>query len=195
MFSKHRVEALSDGIFAIAMTILILDIKAPIGSEGTLTAALLKERSSWISFAISFLLAGVFWMHQHRVLDVAATWSKANVILTFLFLAFVCTLPFSTSVWGHHLRDPLAMTIYFANQMALALVLLIQLWLTVSKKHFHPDAPVKDVAVVLGGLALAFGVAAVVAQFRVAYSGIAAVILIAGMRIIKRRMTSKTVPA
>lgn len=71
MFLKHRAEALSDGIFAIAMTLLVLDIKVPLGSDAPLSTALGRESHAWISFAISFLLAGIFWMHQHRVFEVA----------------------------------------------------------------------------------------------------------------------------
>ena len=191
MFSKHRVEALSDGIFAIAMTLLILDIKVPLGAEGPLGAALRKDAASWVSFAISFLLAGVFWMHQHRVFEIAAKWSKANLVLTFLFLAFVSTLPFSTSLWGHHLRDPLATSIYFANQCALAVVLVIQVFVIAAQKHASADAPLNDVRILLIGLALGFGVAAVLAKFSVQNAGLAAVMIIALTRAIKKRVASR----
>jgi len=191
MFSKHRVEALSDGIFAIAMTLLILEIKVPSSAEGPLAAALKKDLHAWVSFAISFLLAGVFWMHQHRVLDIAARWSKANLMLTFLFLVFVSTLPFSTALWGNHLRDPLATTIYFANECALATVLLVQLLVIVSQKQVNPDAPVAEVRLLLIGLALGFGLAAVVAQFGVQNAGVAAIVVIGMTRALQRRMKNK----
>ena len=195
MFAKHRVEALSDGVFAIAMTLLILDIKVPLGAEGPLGAALRKDAASWISFAISFMLAGVFWMHQHRVFEIASKWSKPNLLLTFLFLAFVSTLPFSTSLWGHHLHDPLAITIYFANQFALALVLVIQLLVISAQHHVNPDAPRTDVLVLMIGLAGAFGTAAAVAQFSVQYSGFAAVVVIVIARAIQKRLKPKPAAA
>lgn len=188
MFSKHRVEALSDGIFAIAMTLLILDIKVPATGEGPLSAALRKDAAAWVSFAISFFLAAVFWMHQHRVFDIAAKWSKANLLLTFLFLGFVCTLPFSTSLWGHHLHDPLAMTIYFSNQCALALVLLVQVLVIAGQGHTNPDAPAGEVRLLMIGFAIAFGAAAVVAQFSVQNSGIVGAMLVALTRIVQRRL-------
>lgn len=192
MFAKHRVEALSDGIFAIAMTLLILDIKVPLGGEGPLGAALRKDVASWISFAVSFMLAGVFWMHQHRVFEIAAKWSKANLVLTFLFLAFVCTLPFSTSLWGHHLKDPLAMSIYYANQFALALLLLIQVLIISARKHATEGAPLADVRALLIGLTLGFGTAAVITRYGgIQNSGFAAVVIIGATRIIKKRLKSK----
>jgi uncharacterized membrane protein len=130
-------------------------------------------------------------MHQHRVFEIAAKWSKANLVLTFLFLGFVCTLPFSTSLWGHHLRDPLAMTIYYANQCALALVLTIQLFVISARKHANEDAPLKDVRLLLIGLTLGFGAAAVVAHYSIQNSGFAAVIIIATARVLKKRLANK----
>ena len=192
MFLKHRVEALSDGVFAIAMTLLILDLKAPVGNEGPLSAALARDSHGWVSFAISFLLAGIFWMHQHRVFESAAKWSKANLLLTFLFLAFVSTLPFSTSLWGHHLRDPLALTIYFGNQFVLALVLLGQVLVIVAQKHVNQEAPpIGELRFRLLGLSVAFASAMVTAIVDAAYSGVAAVIVIAAFRIAHRRLYPK----
>lgn len=192
MFLKHRVEALSDGVFAIAMTLLILDIKVPMGNEGPLSAALAKDSHGWVSFAISFLLAGIFWMHQHRVFEAAAKWSKANLFLTFLFLGFVCTLPFSTSLWGHHLRDPLALTIYFGNQFVLALVLLIQLLVIVAKKHVNADGePIGELRLRLIGITSAFCAAVIISRISVAYSGVGAMVVIVAFRIVSRRLYPK----
>ncbi len=55
MFSKRRIEALSDGVFAIAMTLLILDLKVPLDTPpGQLGAALLHDVASWVSFMVTF---------------------------------------------------------------------------------------------------------------------------------------------
>lgn len=191
MFMKHRVEALSDGIFAIAMTLLILDIKVPAGAEGPLGAALRKEAHGWITFAISFLLAGVFWMHQHRVFDLASAWNKANLMLTFLFLAFVSTLPFSTSLWGNHIRDPLAITIYFANQFVLAAVLVTQIVVLVRNEHVKNEAPLREVRIGLTGLAIGFAGAAVVARFLPQFAWYVPVVVM----VITKRIQRKKVPA
>ena len=190
MFLKHRVEALSDAVFAIAMTLLILDIKVPMGNEEPLSAALGKESHAWVSFAVSFLLAAIFWMHQHRVFEAAAKWSKANLLLTFVFLGCVSTLPFSTSLWGHHLRDPLAIIIYFGNQCVLAFLLLVQVLVITAQKHVNPDAPqsVAELRFRLIGFTLGFGVGMIVARFSVSSSGLAAALVIASTRIVHRRL-------
>lgn len=70
MYSKHRIEALSDAVFAIAMTLLILDIKVPdAGFPGGLAAALKHELHDWVSFLITFALTSIFWIFQHRVFE------------------------------------------------------------------------------------------------------------------------------
>lgn len=192
MFLKHRVEALSDAVFAIAMTLLILDIKVPLGNEGPLSAALKHESHAWVSFAVSFLLAGIFWMHQHQVFEVATGWSKPNLLLTFVFLAFVSTLPFSTSLWGHHLSDPLAQTIYFGNQFVLAVVLLVQVLVVSAQGHVdHDGRPIGEVRFRMIGFVLAFAAAMVTCQFSVSYSGIAAAFVIILFRIVFKRLYPK----
>ena len=124
MFSKHRVEALSDGVFAIAMTLLVLDLKVPLDiAPGQLGAALKHGGASWVSFIITCALAANFWTFQHQVLDRVERVTSGGRALTFVFLGFVSILPFTTSVWGHHIREPLAFVIYFGNQLALALAL------------------------------------------------------------------------
>lgn len=126
-FSKHRIEALSDGVFAIAMTLLILDLKVPLDSApGQLGVALKHDVASWISFCVTFGLAAVFWTLQHQVFDQLEKITLGGLTFTFIFLGFVSVLPFTTSVWGHHIREPLAFVLYFSNQLALALALTIK---------------------------------------------------------------------
>ena len=193
MFLKHRVEALSDAVFAIAMTLLILDIKVPLGSEGPLGPALAKDAHGWISFAISFLLAGVFWMHQHKVFELASAWNKANLLLTFVFLAFVSTLPFSTSLWGHHLHDPLALMIYFGNQCVLAVVLSVQVAVLMANQHVTADGPLAEVRLTVAGLAIAFAAAVVTARLAVQYVWVPPMVLLVITRLLRRRVRARAV--
>ena len=128
MYSKHRVEALSDGVFAIAMTLLVLDLKVPTASEpGQLWSALQADWHEWVSFAITFTLAATFWTFQHQVFDLVKKIDRISLALTFLFLGFVSVLPFTTSLWGHHIKEPLAFVLYFGNQLALAATLTAKL--------------------------------------------------------------------
>lgn len=143
MFSKHRIEALSDAVFAIAMTLLILDIKPPgEGDPAGLGHALRHQVPEWISFAVSFALTSLFWTFQHRVFDVLEKVGRESLLLTFTFLGFVTVLPFTTALWGRHITAPLAFSIYFLNQCFIAAALAAKLeW---ARTHGHvlavPDA-------------------------------------------------------
>ncbi len=128
LFSKHRLEALSDGLFAIAMTLLILEIKVPVNvPHGELAGAIAKDAHGWISFVVTFGITSVFWTFQHRVFDLVEGVSTAILIATFVFLGFVSALPFSTAIWGHYIREPVAFLIYFGNQFFIAAALTAKL--------------------------------------------------------------------
>ena len=136
MFSKHRLEALSDAVFAIAMTLLILDIKVPMESGGgTLGLALRHEGHEWISFVITFGISSLFWVLQHKVFEVLENVGGGSTVLTFVFLGFVTTLPFSTALWGHHISQPVASMFYFGNQFLIALTLALKLEMARRKGH------------------------------------------------------------
>ncbi len=125
---KHRIEALSDGIFSIAMTLLVLDIKVPGEvSPGKLGHAVALQGHELISFVITFLIASTFWVAQHRVFDLLEEIGTESLVLTFVTLGFVSVLPFTTSMWGHHIAEPLAFFLYFANQFGIALPMALKL--------------------------------------------------------------------
>jgi uncharacterized membrane protein len=128
--SKHRMEALSDGVFAIVMTLLVLELKIPElarnVSVGDLGRALAHEAPVFFSFAITFMFASLFWYLHHVLLNFLTEFPRKLIVLNLAFLMFVSLLPFSVGVQGHFLRNPLAQTIYFSNQFAIATFLLLQ---------------------------------------------------------------------
>lgn len=143
MFSKHRIEALSDAVFAIAMTLLILDIKVPAEvAPGELGHALRGQSHEWISFAITFALTSVFWSLQHRVFDLLDEVGRESLVITFVFLGFVTVLPFSTALWGHHITEPVAFMVYFLNQFLIAAALFCKLEVARRRGHVRltPDS-------------------------------------------------------
>jgi len=128
MFSKQRLETLSDGIFAIVMTLLVLDLKVPLDvPAGQLAHALLQEAHTWASFVITFILAARYWTIQHRLFNLLEKVQPRTVVTTFIFLSLVTILPFSTSLWGHYLNDSLAFFLYILNQVLLGIVVLVEL--------------------------------------------------------------------
>jgi uncharacterized membrane protein len=128
---KHRAEGLTDGIYAVAMTLLVLELKIPEGvtlaNERDLLVQLAHLVPRFVAWVISFLILAVFWMsHQRafhfvRVVDAKLLW--INVIA----LLFAGLLPFSSALVGEHTGLFWAHVFYAANMAALALAALWQI--------------------------------------------------------------------
>jgi uncharacterized membrane protein len=128
MYSKNRLEALSDGIFAIVMTLLVLDLKVPADIvPGHLWDTLRLEGDDWIAFIITFFIAARYWMLQHNVFQLTDRFTHRAAILTFTFLGFVTVLPFSSSLMGRHGSIHLAFFLYCANQTGIGASLIAKL--------------------------------------------------------------------
>ena len=165
MFRKHRIEALSDAVIAIAMTLLVLDLKAPpAGVPGGLGHALLQDSHEWVSFVVSFGLASVFWSMQHRVFDQIEELDTVSLILSFAFLGLVTVLPFTTAVWGRHISDPIAHTVYFCNQFLIAATLLLKMERARVKGQLRPGIESESLRLRLMFMCLLMGSAMVATQ-------------------------------
>ena len=128
MYSKHRLEALSDAIFAIVMTLLILDIKVPTGvPHGQLAHALAEPFRDWIALIITFVIAARFWVLQHQLFDLIENVKPRTLATTFIFLGLITMLPFTTALWGHNLTEPLAFCIYFGHQFLIGAAMLFEI--------------------------------------------------------------------
>jgi uncharacterized membrane protein len=101
-----RVEAFSDGVFAIAITLLILEIKIPSPGSGELSAQLLRQWPSYISFVISFAFIGIMWMNHHRLFTHIKRCNDLLLIFNLLLLLGVTAVPFPTAVLAAHLGQP-----------------------------------------------------------------------------------------
>lgn len=98
-----RVEAFSDGVFAIAITLLILEIKIPKTSDGPLPLQLLRQWPSYFAFLISFSFIGVMWMNHHRLFTHIKRCDDMLMVLNLLLLLGVTVVPFPTAVLATHL--------------------------------------------------------------------------------------------
>ena len=145
--SKHRIEALSDGLFAIVMTLLVLELKIPdfprTVSVAELRHALALEAPVFFSFAVTFMFASLFWYLHHVLLNFLTAFPRKLIVVNLAFLLFVSLLPFSVGMQGHYLRNPLAQTIYFSNQFAIAFFLLLQ-WRIAKHSSVVNDAAGRD---------------------------------------------------
>jgi uncharacterized membrane protein len=127
-WNKARVEALSDGIFAIAMTLLVLEIKVPDLPRNVapreLWHAVLEHGFVFFSFFVTFSLAGLFWFWHHISFHYIRRANGPILLINLVFLMFVSLLPFSTAMLGSFtLHQPVSLAMYFGNQLALGLAL------------------------------------------------------------------------
>src|SRR5262245_670253 len=102
----NRIEAFSDGMFAIAITLLILEIKVPEPAVGHLTPALLKQWPSYVAFVLSFVYIGVMWMNHHRMFTHIRRSNDTLLILNLLLLLGITAVPFPTAVLAANLGTP-----------------------------------------------------------------------------------------
>jgi uncharacterized membrane protein len=125
MYPKSRIDALTDGLFGVAMTILVLDVRLPdalAASDAGLVNALRDLRPRFLPYALSFYILGSTWIANIKLRS-TAEFVDRRYVAWWLFYLFIATcLPFSTSVMGRfeHLRT--AVWLYSVNMAALALV-------------------------------------------------------------------------
>ena len=97
-----RVEAFSDGVFAIAITLLILNIQVPPASTPHLSMALLRQWPTYIAFLISFAFIGIMWVNHHRLFNHIRRCDDALMFLNLLLLLGVTIVPFPTALLAAH---------------------------------------------------------------------------------------------
>jgi len=114
-----RIAALSDGVFAFAATVLVLDFHAPeaadVHSESGLLAALSASSPRLLPWLLSLLTLGIFWLGQQTQLSRLERSNRNLAWLHFVFLAVVTVLPFSTRLLADFLTYRTAFVIYWAN--------------------------------------------------------------------------------
>jgi uncharacterized membrane protein len=143
--SKSRMEALTDGIFAIAMTLLVLELKVPELAKGVGSRELLHnlghQLPSFFSFFVSFLYCGMMWIHHHLAMHFVRHMKAGMVWLNLVFLMTISVLPFSCALLGHFLTNMAAKEIYFANLFLAASLLALQ-WIAARRKNMlNEDDP------------------------------------------------------
>ncbi len=136
-----RIEAFSDGVFAIVVTLLVLDLKVPELAHPTVPLlghellALLPKLLSWL---ISFVIVCKFWLNHHYILGLARSADYGMVWLNSLFLMFQSFVPFPTALMGEYPGNPLAVSL-FGHVMALNAVLFLLLHRHILLHRLKPE--------------------------------------------------------
>ncbi len=121
--SSVRIMTLADGVFAIVLTLLVLDIKAPEAiSEAELISKLLALWPKLFSYIISFVILGILWFGHHMEFHYIRRSDRIHIWLNLLFLMCIAFIPFSAALLGSNLQNRVAIAIYGTNLIAAGLV-------------------------------------------------------------------------
>jgi uncharacterized membrane protein len=136
-----RLEAFSDAVFAIAATLLVINIKAPSGlSDSTqLLDALIGQWPVYVSYVMSFIYLGIYWSHHHNIYAFFKRTDHIFLKLNLLFLMMIALIPFPTALLGSylHVRDEkqrIAVLVYTVSLFVTA-ILFLSIWLYAAHKH------------------------------------------------------------
>ncbi|MDQ3862030.1 MAG: TMEM175 family protein [Actinomycetota bacterium] len=131
---RDRIVNLSDGVFAIAITLLILDIRVPDIPEGMvaseLPGALLSLWPKYLGYLLSFVGISAFWIIHHSIFRPIRAYDRILLYLNFLFLMVVAFVPFPTSLLGEYGDHQLPVAIYAATLAVGRLLLTAIHWYT-----------------------------------------------------------------
>ena len=124
----ERLTALTDGVFAIAMTILALELVAVVETDRPLRDLSADLWPRLVSYVMSFLILGLFWIGHHAALSAIRTTDRLHVVLNLLFLMLISAIPFPAALIGTHPEDPWAFAVYGGMLGATAVCLEASWW-------------------------------------------------------------------
>lgn len=118
-----RIVAFSDGVFAIAITLLVLNLGVPLHTTGSeLDNALWGERQDILAYALSFAIIGRFWIVHHRFFGSVVGFDARLLGLNLFYLGWIAFFPFSAQVFGDHPVSTAAIVLYALNLAGITLV-------------------------------------------------------------------------
>lgn len=124
----NRIEAFTDGVFAIIVTLLVLDLKVPAlnnpQSASELAGRLIELLPQFLSWLISFVIVCKFWLNHHHIFGLARHANYSLVWLNVIFLMCQSFVPFPTALMGAHATNPLAVS-FFGCVMAVNTIAFI----------------------------------------------------------------------
>jgi uncharacterized membrane protein len=152
----QRLEAFNDGVFAIAITLLVLDIAVPVGAAKHPLQAIVDEWPAYLAYLVSFATIGALWVGHSLITEYLERADAVLIRLNLLFLLVVAFLPFPTRLLAEYRSsadaERVAVTIYGVT-LLVAFALLAALWqYALREKLVRPDADDAELAAVTGRL-------------------------------------------
>ena len=150
--AEHRLDrtlAISDGVFAFAITLLVLDLTVPTIAGATsadLLNALSADYITFFTYALSFLIASIWWNAHHRNFERIRRSNSTLRWLNLLFLLWIALLPFFTKILSHYENLPLGVILYAVDQAAAGIFLTL-IWVYASHNYLLIDKSMKEEAI------------------------------------------------
>jgi uncharacterized membrane protein len=147
-FPSSRIEALTDGIFAIAMTLLVLSLEVPTGiqnsSNVTVLAMLADLAPNLYHYFLAFFILASFWIAHHAQMDRLKEIDRRFLWINIATLMFVTLVPFSVSLIGDYPDETFAAVVFEANLLVIGLLFAAQWWYAAhSGRLVHPGTDVR----------------------------------------------------
>lgn len=134
-----RIVAFSDGVFAIAITLLVLGLLIPEGQEN-LTKTLLDQDADLVAYAISFAVIGRLWISHHRFFATLERFDGGLMGLNLVYLAFLVLVPFTSQVLGDYSHQTAAVVLYAINLACVSLTFQAQIIYAYHRNLVWPEA-------------------------------------------------------
>jgi uncharacterized membrane protein len=146
-----RLETFSDGVFAIAITLLVLLFEVPDVSEGRSLADVLEHQwPSYASYAVSFVTIGIIWVNHHTLFRHIARTDRVFLFINVVFLMCVAFIPYPTSVISRYVRtgDASAAAVMYGLSLTATAICFNVLWQYAARgrRLLRPDADAREVA-------------------------------------------------
>lgn len=134
--NTERLVFFSDAVFAIAMTLLVIDLRIPgtVGSQQELGAKLLELWPNLLGFTISFFVIGTYWRVHHRQFRYIKRYDEALLSLNFLLLFLIALIPFTTALISNYGQWQLAVVVYDIS-LGLASLVITAIWFHATSGH------------------------------------------------------------
>ena len=137
----ERAEAFSDGVMAVAITLLVLGLAVPVRDTlgaSSLAHALLHAWPSYVAYVTSFLVIGIIWINHHTMFSLIRRVDRQLLVANLFFLMIIVIIPFATALVAEYLTSPvkadahLALAIYSATSLAMSIG-FVALWLSATR--------------------------------------------------------------
>ena len=148
VYGLGRLLALSDGVFAFAMTLLVVQLLVPQlgpGQVGELGTKLLDQVPSYISYLISFVVISIYWFSHHRLFRYIRRWDVWLIALNLGALLFVAVMPFPTAIMGRYGDQTVAVVIYATILGSTGLCIWLIWWHGI-RRHLFTQSLEQDAA-------------------------------------------------